>query len=81
MPERYTDAIQRAGMSVGTSFALDAEPQRQALVTAIKLNVANRKEYSYEMLRRRYSIVVGLTAFKEEKRRFCYELARELEML
>lgn len=77
--EPYAGYIKQAETIIGVSYAGDfaAQAERARLVEAIKHNLVNRQEYSYQFLARRYNLPVSLATFKREKRRFCYELAKQ----
>ena len=79
--EPYHSAIQQAEQVIGLDFAPGAQKSRQELIKSVKLNLVNRKENPFEDLRRRYMLPVGKKQFTTEKRRFCYELAKNLGMI
>lgn len=74
----YVDSIVKAEIAVGKNFADNdqAQAERQNLIKAIKLNLINRHEYSFEYLKRKYNLPVSHSTFKREKMKYCYELAR-----
>lgn len=76
--ERVAQAIKRAEQVIGVNYSENAVKERQELIRAIKLNLINRKIYSYEWLRRAYGLPIGYNQFGEEKKKFCYALAKEL---
>ena len=73
----YSDYIKMAELAVGRTYSSDpaAQAERARLIEAIKLNLINRREYSFELLARKYSLPVSLSMFKREKYKFCYALA------
>lgn len=79
--EPYRSAIHQAEQVIGTDFAPGAQQSRMELIKSVKLNLINRKENPFEDLRRRYMLPVGKKQFTDEKKRFCYELAKNLGMI
>ena len=79
--EPYRSAIQKAEQVIGTDFAPNAQKTRERLILSVKLNLVNRKENPFEDLRRRYMLPVGKRRFTDEKRRFCYELAKGIGII
>lgn len=81
--EPYRTAIQQAEQTIGTDFAMNTQAQeaREQLVKSVKMNLVNRKENPFEDLRRRYDLPIGKKRFTEEKKRFCFYLAKNLEMI
>lgn len=79
--EPYKSAILQAEQVIGTDFAPEAQEARQELIKSVKLNLVNRKENPFEDLKRRYSLPVGKNRFSVEKKRFCFELAKNLGMI
>ncbi len=81
--EPYISAIKAADERVGVDiFAKNeaAQRTREHLTTAIKLNLANRKDYPYSLLRRQYNLPVSYGQFTAIKRRYCWEIATALNL-
>lgn len=78
--EPYLSAVEQAGQAVGRTYAPAAEPARLRLLTAVKLNLINRKEYPIETLRAQYGFFESNGQFKREKKQFCAELVRRLSL-
>jgi len=76
--EPYKSYVDKALDVVGTNYEKNeaAQKERMRLIEAIKYNLINRNKYPYEFLARRYSLPLSLSAFKREKKKYCYELAR-----
>ena len=70
--EPYASIISAAEQLVGSDFAGNkaAQAHRKRLITAIKQNIINRRDYPYEVLLRKYGLAVGRNKFVEEKQRF-----------
>lgn len=75
--EPWRSFILEAEKVIGRNYADNpaAQRTRAALVEAVKLNLVNRKDNSYERLARRYSLPIDYKAFHREKIRFCRRLA------
>lgn len=80
LPAEYRAAIANAEQAVGKNFSPNSQA-RMDLVEAVKLNFVNRKEWPFELLRRRYFLPISYNAFGREKKRFCFALAKELGLL
>ena len=80
LPAEYRTAITNAEQSIGQTFSPNSQARRD-LVKAVKLNFVNRKEWPFELLRRRYFLPISYNAFGREKKRFCFALAKELGLL
>lgn len=79
--EPYRSAILQAEQTIGADFAPGAQEARKQLVKSVKLNLINRKENPFGDLRRRYALPVGEKQFAQEKKKFCYQLAKNLGMI
>lgn len=78
--ERVAQAIKRAEQVVGTEYADNpiAQRNRQHLIHMVKGNLVNRKRFDRESMNRKYGFKVSERTLREEKYRFCYELAKIL---
>ncbi|HEX3018594.1 MAG TPA: hypothetical protein VHP31_12190 [Caproicibacter sp.] len=79
--EPYRSAILQAEQTIGADFAQGAQGSRERLIKSVKLNLVNRKENPFEDLRRRYDLPIGKNGFADEKKKFCYQLAKNLGMI
>lgn len=71
--EPYRTYIAEASEVVGRR--IDDQSVRADLISAIMLNVINRKEYPFEMLARHYGLPVSHGYFKREKYLYVYRVA------
>ena len=81
LPDFYKKAIKQAEICIGESIALDAEKPRAALVSAVKLSLANQKDWPYEFLEAHYHLAMSRRTFYKEKRRFCWSIANILKLV
>lgn len=81
LPERYKKAVAHAEESIGDNFGVDAIAARRALVAAVKLSIINQKDWPYDFLEAHYGFAVSRRTFYKEKRKFCWALAKELNLI
>ncbi|MEG1874705.1 MAG: hypothetical protein RR185_03975, partial [Angelakisella sp.] len=76
-------AAAQAEQVIGQDYATNdtAQQNRKQLVQMVKLNLINRKEYDRELLNRQFRLQIRKDTLTQEKRRFCYEFARQLHLL
>jgi len=73
------NAVNVASGDIGTTIH-DAEVQRN-LQYCILHNVANRREYPFELLQRKYCLPVSVSTFMRYKYAFCRRLAIECGLI
>lgn len=83
--EEYKSLLEAASKRVGiTLYANDnekAEANRKMLVEAIQLNLLDRRQYSYEVVQRKYNLPVSLREFRRERIEFCKDIAKQTGMI
>ena len=72
----YKEKILNAERGIGESWAV---AERVKLVQAVKLSFINRRENSFEVLKRKYDLPIEYRQFYREKEKFLLSLAKECE--
>lgn len=55
--------------------------QRANLIKAVKLNLSNRKQYSFEFLQRRFQLPLSINTFAKEKRAYVARVCEQLPLI
>lgn len=81
--ERVAQAIKRAEQVIGTEYADNpiAQRNRQHLIHMVKGNLVNYKLFDRETMNRRYGLQISHNELWREKKKFCYQLSKELGFL
>ena len=81
--EPYVSAIRAAESVIGQDYPATPEAQRNRgyLICMVKENLVNRKKNDRESLNRRYGMMVSHNTLHREKRKFCYQLAKNLRLI
>ena len=81
--EPYLSAIRAAESVIGQDYAdtPEAQQNRQYLIRMVKANLTNRKENDRESMNRKYGLMISHNTLHKEKKRFCFQLAKNLKMI